>query len=75
MQTTIQTSAGTFQIDIDAWTTRQHVAKHIARELGYRGVRVPRPTSGGPTWQILVGTPQGRRFNVERTITVYTFIS
>jgi hypothetical protein len=33
--------------------------------------KATRPSS----WHILLGTPQGRGFVVERTITVYTFIS
>jgi len=74
MLTIIETSVGTFQIDIDSRTTRQDVATNIARELGHRGARVPN-SSGNSTWQILLGTPQGRGFVVERTITVYTFIS
>jgi hypothetical protein len=76
MLTIIETSAGTFQIDIDSRTTRQDVATNIARELSHRGARVSNSSGGGnSTWQILLGTPQGRGFVVERTITVYTFIS
>jgi hypothetical protein len=74
MLTIIETGVGTFQIAIDSWTTRRDVAATIARELGYREARVAK-SSGNSTWQILLGTPQGRRFVVERRITVYTFIS
>jgi hypothetical protein len=74
MLTTIETSVGTFQIDIDSRTTRQDVATNIAHQLGHRGARVPN-SSGNSSWQILLGTPQGRGFVFERTITVYTFIS
>jgi hypothetical protein len=74
MLTIIETSVGTFQIDVDSRTTRQDVATTIAHELGHRGARVP-SSSANSTWQILLGTPQGRGFAVERTITVYTFIS
>jgi hypothetical protein len=74
MLTIIETSGGTFQIDIDSRTTRQDVATTIAHKLGHREARV-RSSSGNSTWQILLGTPQGRGFGVERTITVYTFIS
>jgi hypothetical protein len=61
MLTIIETSVGTFQIDIDSRTTRRDVTTNIAHELGHRGARVPN-SSGNSTWQILLGTAASIQF-------------